>query len=130
MGRRRTTAEPTAPPSARPGPALEELGLARGDQVRFRRGPGRHWHHGIVSCRETDGSVGLHDDKAAARAIAVDRLEVRVRGPHGGTRWEPLAARATIPGPEPHPEPEREPEPAPGPSQLVLSLDFVGDRSS
>jgi hypothetical protein len=78
--------------------------------------------------------VGLHDDKSAARAIAVERLEVRVPGRHGGTRWEPLAARlaAAEPGPCPEPVPAAEPTPdalpdaAPG--QLFLSLDFAGGR--
>lgn len=92
----------------------------RGDQVRFRRGPGRHWHHGIVSCREPDGSVGLHDDKAAARAIAVDRLELRVRGPQGGTRWEPVTVHRAEPGLEPG-----RPGAVP-PGQMVLRLDFAG----
>ena len=40
------------------------------------------------------GSIGLRDAKGAARALPVDRLEVRTTGPRGATTWEPLAERA------------------------------------
>jgi len=74
--------------------SLEELGLARGDRVRFRRRAAGHWHEATVERRERDGSVGLRDGKGAARAIPVDRLEVKVKGPRGATVWEPLMDHA------------------------------------
>lgn len=79
-------------PRADLAPTLEHLGLSVGDRVRFRRGPGRHWHEGVVQRLEADGSVGLQDDKRAARAIPWERLEVRVPAPHGGHRWRPVSA--------------------------------------
>jgi hypothetical protein len=62
--------------------------------------------------RERDGSVGVRDARGASRALRVDRLEVRDRGPRGGVVWEPLAERVaraeqlglwgrTAPAPEP-----------------------------
>lgn len=75
---------------------LRALGLRRGDTVRFRRGTG-NWSEGVVSARERDGSVGLQDARGRSRAIAVERLEVRCRGPRGGWVWEPLVERAARP---------------------------------
>jgi hypothetical protein len=75
-------------------PRLDELGLAPGDRVRFRRGPTGHWREATVERRERDGSVGLRDGKGAARAITVDRLEVQVTGPRGAALWEPLPDHA------------------------------------
>ena len=75
-------------------PRLDELGLAPGDRVRFRRGEAGHWREATVERRERDGSVGLRDGKGAARAIPVERLEVRVRGPRGAQTWEPLPEHA------------------------------------
>ena len=67
---------------------LTRLGLAEGDRVRFRRSTGG-WSEATVERRERDGSVRLRDAKGAARAIPVERLEVRTVGPRGGHRWEP-----------------------------------------
>ena len=86
---------PTDPrPSARTSSALIALGLAAGDRVRWRAKPGGRWLEGRVVGRKRDGSVGVRDGKGASRAINVDRLEVRARGPRGGVVWEPLAERA------------------------------------
>lgn len=86
-----------SPRSQEPRPfgelGLAEVGLAAGDEVRFRRGS-KHWQRGVVERRESDGSVGLRDAKGAARAIAIDRLEVRTTGPRGGDQWEPVGDRA------------------------------------
>ena len=71
--------------------ALRALGLEPGQPVRFRRRPGERWREGAATRVEKDGSIGLVDDKGAARAIPVDRLEVRRPGPRGAARWEPLA---------------------------------------
>lgn len=71
---------------------LTEVGLATGERVRFR-GPTGGWADGRVEGRERDGSVRLRDVRGAARAIPVERLEVRATGPRGGARWEPLPER-------------------------------------
>lgn len=76
------------------GPGLAELGLRAGQRVRFRRDARRRWRDAVVERRERDGSVGLRDGKGAARAIPVERIEVRTEGPRGGVVWEPLPERA------------------------------------
>jgi hypothetical protein len=75
-------------------PGLVVLGLRPGQRVRFRRDHARRWRDAVVERRERDGSVGLRDDKGAARAIPVEHIEVRAEGPRGGVVWEPLAERA------------------------------------
>lgn len=75
-------------------PGLVVLGLRPGQRVRFRRDQARRWRDAVVERRERDGSVGLRDGKGAARAIAVEHIEVRTEGPRGGVVWEPLAERA------------------------------------
>jgi hypothetical protein len=81
-------------PDPFPERGLAELGLARGDQVRFRRNETERWKPATVARRERDGSVGLHDPKGASRAIPVACIEVRDTGPRGGVVWEPLPERA------------------------------------
>jgi hypothetical protein len=73
--------------------ALAALGLRPGDRVRFRRRDAGRWQEGAVERVERDGSVGLRDAKGAARALPVDRLEVRTNGPRGAVTWEPLPER-------------------------------------
>lgn len=87
--RERAPASDAATPSA-----LTELGLRVGDIVRFRRGESENWREATVVNREKDGSVGVRDEKGAARAIPVDRLQVRTTGPRGGVVWEPVGDRA------------------------------------
>ncbi|WP_334144728.1 hypothetical protein [Rhabdothermincola sp.] len=77
-----------------PEPGLAALGLRPGDRVRFRRRADERWKEAVVVRRERDGSVGLRDAKGAARAITIERLQVRTTGPRGGTVWESLAERA------------------------------------
>jgi hypothetical protein len=84
----------TTPPDPFPERGLAELGLAPGDQVRFRRSDAERWKPATVARRERDGSVGLHDPKGASRAIPVACIEVRGTGPRGGVVWEPLPERA------------------------------------
>jgi hypothetical protein len=84
--------EPT--PAALAESALLEVGLRPGDRVRFRRAEGGAWREAKVERRERDGSVGVRDERGAARALPVERLQVRTKGPRGGTTWEPVAARA------------------------------------
>ncbi len=73
---------------------LAALGLRPGDRVRFRRRDGSRWHEAAVERVERDGSIGLRDAKGAARALPLDRLEVRTTGPRGATTWEPCSERA------------------------------------
>jgi hypothetical protein len=73
---------------------LTEIGLRVGDTVRFRRNENENWREAKVVNREKDGSVGVRDDKGAARAILVERLQVRTKGPRGGVTWEPVDTRA------------------------------------
>jgi hypothetical protein len=71
-------------------PDLRALGLVAGDRVRWRDREGARWREGRVVGRERDGSVGVRDDRGASRALRPGRLEVRSRGPRGGTVWEPV----------------------------------------
>ncbi len=84
------------PPEPEPFPAagLAELGLAEGSEVRFRRREGEHWKPATVVRREADGSLGVRDAKGALRALPLELVEVRARGPRGGVVWEPLTQRA------------------------------------
>jgi len=74
---------------------LTILGLVPGERVRFRRDGNTRWQEAVVTRRESDGSVGLTDRRGAARALPVERIEVRCCGPRGGSGWEPLTARAS-----------------------------------
>ena len=84
--------EPTPAPLAES--ALLEVGLRPGDRVRFRQRDGGAWREATVERRERDGSVGLRDERGAARALPLDRLQVRTTGRRGGTVWEPVVDRA------------------------------------
>jgi hypothetical protein len=84
--------EPT--PAALTESALLEVGLRAGDRVRWQRTTGGSWQEATVERRERDGSIGVRDGRGAARAIPLDRLEVKAKGPRGGTVWEPVAQRA------------------------------------
>ena len=97
------------------------LGLKAGDRVRFQRTDGGRWQEGTVVGREKDGSVALFDAKGAARAIVVERLEVRTRGPRGAVAWEPVVERAgrseqmsLLAEPAPERRPSRRTGPGPG----------------
>lgn len=85
---------PDPTPAALAESALLEVGLRPGDTVRFRRTEGGAWKPAKVERRERDGSIGVRDERGAARAIPLERLEVRTRGPRGGTVWEPVRQRA------------------------------------
>lgn len=84
--------DPTPAPLA--DSALLAVGLRPGDRVRFRRRDGGTWQEATVERRERDGSVGVRDERGAARAIGVDRLQVRTTGKRGGVVWEPVVERA------------------------------------
>lgn len=87
--------KPTEPtPAALTESALLEVGLRPGDRVRFRRKEGGAWTEAKVERRERDGSVGIRDGRGAARALPLDRLQVRTTGPRGGITWEPVRRRA------------------------------------
>ena len=74
--------------------SLESLGLARGMAVRFRRNDATRWRSATVERVEKDGSLGLRDEKGAARAIPLELVEVATRGPRGARTWEPAVERA------------------------------------
>jgi len=44
---------------------------------------------------ERDGSIGVRDDKGAARALRAESVEVAVISARGASRWEPLVERMT-----------------------------------
>lgn len=73
---------------------LAAIGMRIGDTVRWRPREGARWAEGTVAGRERDGSVSLHDRQGRARALPLDRLEVRTSGPRGARTWEPLPERA------------------------------------
>ncbi len=83
--------DPTPAPLA--DSALLAVGLRPGDQVRFRRREGGSWTGAVVERRERDGSIGVRDERGAARAITVERLQVRATGKRGGVVWEPVVDR-------------------------------------
>lgn len=74
---------------------LAAFGLRAGEVVRFRRGGRGRWHGGRLECIERDGSIGVRDEKGAARALRPDVVEVAATGPKGAARWEPLVERMT-----------------------------------
>jgi hypothetical protein len=83
------------PPAAAAADAdLVAVGLRPGDRVRYRRKEGGRWHEATVERRERDGSIGVRDERGAARALPLERLEVRTTGPRGATTWEPVTERA------------------------------------
>jgi hypothetical protein len=84
--------DPTPAPLAES--ALLAVGLRPGDRVRFRQREGGAWKEAKVERRERVGSVGVRDERGAARALPVDRLQVRTTGRRGGVIWEPVAERA------------------------------------
>ena len=75
--------------------SLEELGLRPGDRVRWRPRDGARWVEGTVTARERDGSIGVRDPQGRSRALPLDRLEVRTKGPRGAVTWERAADRAS-----------------------------------
>ena len=81
-------------PAALAESALLEVGLRPGDRVRLRRVSGGAWKQATVERRERDGSIGVRDERGAARAITIDRLQVRATGPRGGATWEDVGERA------------------------------------
>jgi hypothetical protein len=86
--------QPDPPAAAAADPDLVAIGLRPGDRVRYRRKEGGRWHEATVERRERDGSIGVRDERGAARALALERLEVRTTGPRGAPTWEPVAERA------------------------------------
>ncbi len=74
---------------------LAAFGLRAGEAVRFRRGPRGRWRTGRLERIERDGSIGVRDEKGAARALRAELVEVAVVGPKGSSRFEPLVDRMT-----------------------------------
>jgi len=86
--------KPAPPAEIFPATGLAELGLSGGEAVRFRRRESQRWQAGAVVRREGDGSLGIRDAKGALRALPLDAVEVRDKGPRGGVVWEPITDRA------------------------------------
>ena len=87
---------PDAPGPDAPGPdasALEALGIARGEVVRFRRATATRWQSGTVARMERDGSLRVTDANGAARTVPLALVEVRT-GRRARPVWEPVADRA------------------------------------
>jgi hypothetical protein len=74
--------------------SLSRLGLRAGEEIRFRRLDRGRWQPGSVRRLEADGSIGVVDANGALRSVASANVEVRVAGPRGAARWEPLLERA------------------------------------
>lgn len=77
--------------------SLQALGLAPGMAVRFRRKGATRWRKGVLERVEKDGSLGLRDERGAARAIPLELVEVATTGPRGARTWEPVTERAARP---------------------------------
>ena len=73
--------------------SLEELGVRVGERVRWQRRDHGRWVEGTVTGRERDGSIAVRDPQGRARALVIERLEVRSVGPRGAPGWEPLLVR-------------------------------------
>ena len=69
---------------------LAEIGLEIGQVVRYLGKADRRYREGVVMRRESDGSVGLRDERGRSRAIPIDAIEVLVVGPRGDEKWVPL----------------------------------------
>ena len=78
-----------------PAVDLAAFGLRAGEVVRFRRGARGRWHPGRLERIERDGSIGVRDEKGAARALRAELVEVAATGRRGGAGWEPLIERMT-----------------------------------
>ncbi len=74
---------------------LAAFGLGVGEVVRFRRTTRGRWHKGRLERIERDGSIGLRDDRGAARALPAELVEVVVTGRRRAITWEPLVERMT-----------------------------------
>jgi hypothetical protein len=74
--------------------SLDSLGLTPGMAARFRRSAAGRWRRATVERIERDGSLGLRDDRGAARAIPLEHVEIETRGPRGARAWEPAVDRA------------------------------------
>ena len=77
------------------GVDLAAFGLRSGEAVRFRRTGRGRWRRGRLERIERDGSIGVRDDKGAARALPAGVVEVAATGPKGAATWEPLLERMT-----------------------------------
>ena len=64
---------------------LADIGVRRGDQVRWRARDSTTWNTGRVVGLERDRSISLIDSKGSWRAIRQSQLSVRI-----ANRWVPL----------------------------------------
>lgn len=71
--------------------ALADLGLRRGEPVRFRKGESGRWFHGTIAGVATDGSITLFDANGAARSLRPERVEVRRPNTRGRPVWRTVS---------------------------------------
>lgn len=74
-------------------PFLTQFHLDVGDQVRFRQRDGQDWTNGVVRGDYKDGSITIFDADGKMRAIMPDKIQVKFRGPRGGTTWKDLLGK-------------------------------------
>lgn len=65
---------------------LDSIGLERDQDVRFRTIEGGDWHVGKARYINKDGSLCLISD-GRFRSIHLVNIQVKRRGPKGGTQW-------------------------------------------
>ncbi len=70
---------------------LEQLGLRKGEAIRFRRGTAGRWVEGRMSGISSDGSIKLYDADGSARNLRPDSVEVRRPGSKGRLRWQTVS---------------------------------------
>lgn len=76
---------------------IGRLGLRPTDEVRFRKtGRRSSWLLAIPHDINSDGSVACFSG-GQFRSIRPERLEVKRRGPRGGTHWVPLTTPEEAP---------------------------------
>ncbi len=68
--------------------ALEQLGLRKGEAIRFRRTASGRWIEGRMWGISADGSIKLYDPDGSARNLRPDSVEVRRPGIKGRLRWQ------------------------------------------
>lgn len=76
----------TQPKIEKTYPILKELGLNKGDIVRFRKSDSGHWLEAEIYGDNKDGSLTLVA-KGKMRSIMPEYCELKTEGPRGGDVW-------------------------------------------
>lgn len=91
MGRKKkVVARKKMAPKPQPAPernVLEEYGLEKDDELRFRHQPEQNWTKGRLLGQNRDYSLSIVDDYGKLRAFVPEKCQKRVRGPRGGQQW-------------------------------------------